>query len=151
LVLRPELPAALTIATYGYNFELARAAAVRLLMDYEVFSELVVFSQLSPFDGSATITTSGSAGLNTGLSAVLESLQTTRRLLTVEEAALSLGWGAEIAVRVAERSNDQNHYYIRRAAALDLPIANSKPLEDAILPSVDAIVKTALELCRSGR
>jgi hypothetical protein len=32
---------------------------------------------------------------------------------------------------------------------LDLPIANSKPLEDSILPSVDDIVKAALDLCRA--
>jgi pyruvate dehydrogenase E1 component beta subunit len=83
---------------------------------------------------------------------VLTSLETTRRLLTVEESTLSLGWGAEIAARAAEAAvRSPGGYAIRRSAALDLPIANSKPLEDAILPSVEGIVNTALELCRSGR
>jgi pyruvate/2-oxoglutarate/acetoin dehydrogenase E1 component len=131
LTLRPEYPPSLTIATYGYNFELARAAAVHLMMDHEVFAELVVFSQLSPFE----VTT------------LLTSLQSTRRLLTAEEGSLSLGWGAEIAARAAEANIPELR--IRRAAALDLPIANSKPLEDASLPSVDGIVHAALELCRS--
>jgi 2-oxoisovalerate dehydrogenase E1 component len=130
LILRPESPAALTIATYGYNFELARAAALQLLMDHEIFSELVVFSQLSPFD----------------ISPLHSSLHSTRRLLTVEEASLSLGWGAEIAARAAENIPGLG---IRRSAALDVPIANSKPLEDATLPSVEDIVNTALEVSRA--
>ncbi|MDO9129072.1 MAG: transketolase C-terminal domain-containing protein, partial [Anaerolineales bacterium] len=67
----------------------------------------------------------------------------TRRLLTVEEGGLTLGWGAEILARLAESGVQAN---MRRVAALDLPIANSKPLEDAILPSVETITKAALEL-----
>jgi pyruvate dehydrogenase E1 component beta subunit len=109
-------------------------------MEHEIFSELVLFSQLSPFDASTA--------LSTGVSPLLTSLESTHRLLTVEESALSLGWGAEIAARAAERSNDSSRYTIRRAAAMDLPIANSKALEDAILPSVDDIVSAALDLCR---
>jgi pyruvate/2-oxoglutarate/acetoin dehydrogenase E1 component len=130
LKLQPEYPPALTIATYGYNFELARAAANHLLMEYEIFSEIVVFSQLSPFE----------------VDALLESLRSTRRLLTVEEGSLSLGWGAEVIARAAEA--DIPHLRVGRAAALDLPIANSKPLEEAILPSAETIIRTALDLCR---
>ena len=36
-----------TIATYGYNFELARKAALELAYEQEVFCEIVVFSKLS--------------------------------------------------------------------------------------------------------
>jgi pyruvate/2-oxoglutarate/acetoin dehydrogenase E1 component len=129
-VLRPAYPAHVTIATYGYNFELARAAALELIMELEIFAELVVFSQLSPFD----------------LSPLFACLSQTRRLLTVEEGGLTLGWGAEVAARVAESSNDSGRYYIRRVAAFDLPIATSRPLEDAILPSVQDIVRAALSL-----
>ena len=118
----------LTIATYGYNFELARAAALELMMEHEVFAELVVFSQLSPFE----------------LDPLFDSLTRTHRLLTIEEGGMTLGWGAEIAARAVETGVDGLR--IRRVAALDLPIANSKPLEDAILPSVQNIVQFALEL-----
>jgi pyruvate/2-oxoglutarate/acetoin dehydrogenase E1 component len=131
-VLHPAYPASLTIATYGYNFELARAAALELIMEHEIFVELVVFSQLSPFD----------------LSPLFASLSQTCRLLTVEEGGLTLGWGAEVAARVAESSNDISRYHIRRVAAFDLPIATSRPLEDAILPSVEDIVGAALSLIK---
>ena len=126
-MLRPADSARLTIACYGYNFEYARAAALDLLMEHEIFVEIVLFSQLSPFD----------------LEPVFSSLARTRKLLTVEEGTLSLGWGAEVAARAVERMDGLR---IRRVAALDLPVANAKSLEDAILPSVQDIVNAALSL-----
>ncbi len=123
----PSGTSQLTIATYGYNFELVRQAALELLMEREIFCEIVLFSQLSPFD----------------IAPLLDSLRRTRRLLTVEEGGLTLGWGAEILARVAESGVQAN---MRRVAALDLPVANSKPLEDAILPSVEMIVNAAIAL-----
>lgn len=128
--LQTEGRARLTIACYGYNFELVRAAALDLIMEHEVFVEIVLFSQLSPFN----------------LEPLFSSLARTRNLLTVEEGTLSLGWGAEVAARVIEHSDDLSRYHIRRVAARDLPIANAKSLEDAILPSVQDIVTSALSL-----
>jgi 2-oxoisovalerate dehydrogenase E1 component len=117
----------LTVATYGYNFELARQAALVLMMEREIFCDLVLFSQLSPFD----------------LDPLFASLARTRKLLTVEEGGLTLGWGAEVAARSGETVD---RLQVRRVAARDLPIANSRPLEDAILPSVQDIVDAALTL-----
>lgn len=128
-VLRSEAPAQLTIATYGYNFELARAAAHELMYEHEIFAEIVLFSQLSPFE----------------LSPLFDSLRRTKHLLTVEEGTLTLGWGAEIVTRSAETIPGVR---ARRVAALDLPIANSKTLEDEILPSPEKIIQMALELVK---
>jgi acetoin:2,6-dichlorophenolindophenol oxidoreductase subunit beta len=126
----PGHAAQLTIATYGYNFELARAAALDLLMEQEIFAEIVLFSQLSPFD----------------LEMLFGSLQNTRKLLTIEEGTQSLGWGAEVIARVVERDNGLEGYKFHRVAARNLPIANSRQLEEAILPSVHDIVQAALSL-----
>ncbi len=128
--MQTEGRARLTIACYGYNFELARAAALDLLMEHEVFVEVVLFSQLSPFS----------------LEPLFSSLARTRKLLTVEEGTLTLGWGAELAARAVEHIDDFGRHHIRRVAARDLPIANAKSLEDAILPSVQDIVNSALSL-----
>jgi pyruvate/2-oxoglutarate/acetoin dehydrogenase E1 component len=119
----------LTIATYGYNFELARAAVIDLLMEHEIFSEIVLFSQLSPFD----------------MEPLFDSLTRTRKLLTVEEGTLTLGWGAEVVARAVETISGLQ---IKRAAALDFPIANARTLEDAILPSRESITQTALSLVK---
>lgn len=116
-----------TIATYGYNFEIARSAVLNLLMEHEIFAEIVLFSQLSTLP----------------MDMLFESLNRTHRLITVEEGTQSLGWGAEVASRAAEALSGLQ---VRRVAALDLPIANSKSLEDAILPSTQDIVQSALSL-----
>ncbi len=117
----------LTFATYGYNFGLVRAAALELLYEREIFSEIVLFSQLSPFE----------------LNPLFDSLRCSRRLLTVEEGTLTLGWGAEVAARTAEKLPGCQ---VRRVAGLDLPIGNAKSLEDVILPSQAQIVQSALAL-----
>lgn len=121
----------ITIATYGYNFELVRAAAHELMYEHEIFAEIVLFSQLSPFE----------------LNPLFDSLRRTRRLLTVEEGTLTLGWGAEIAARSSEQVRDAK---IQRVATMNLPIANSKALEDVILPSQETILKAALELVKKS-
>lgn len=120
--------AALTLACYGYNFELARKAVLDLMYEKEIFSEIVLFSQLSPFE----------------MKPLLDSVARTRRLLTVEEGSLTLGWGAELAARTAEAGIPELR--VRRVAALDLPIANAKSLEDAILPSPQVITDAAVSL-----
>lgn len=120
----------LTIATYGYNFEIVRAAIQILLMEREIFADVVVFSQLAPF----------------ALDPLLDSLRRTRRLLTVEEGTLTSGWGAEVAARAAQAVDGIR---VRRVAALDLPIANARTLEERILPSEQTIVQSTLSLMES--
>lgn len=125
--LRPTKPALLTLACYGYNFELARLAALDLIMEHEIFSEIILFSQLSPFN----------------LDPLFQSLERTGKLVTVEEGTISLGWGAELAARSVEKMRGLR---VRRVAAMDLPVANAKSLEDKILPSVQDIVNAGLSI-----
>ena len=119
-----------SIATYGYNLEIAQKAAIQLAYAYEIFCEIVVVSQLSPF-------------INTAIDA---SVQKTKKMVTIEEAGLTLGWGSEVIALACERHHD---LLVRRIAALDLPIGNSKALEDAILPSVEKVVHTIREMVQS--
>ena len=131
--LRSPGRATLTISCYGYSFELVRKAALDLLYDHEIFVDIIVFSRLSPFE----------------ITPLLDSITHTHTLLTVEEGGMTLGWGAEIVARVAECGIPA--LTIKRVAAMDLPIATSKPLEDEVLPSVQGIVKAALELSERKR
>ncbi|OGN73014.1 MAG: hypothetical protein A2X25_10710 [Chloroflexi bacterium GWB2_49_20] len=118
----------ISIATYGYNFEIVRKVALEVLYEREIFTEIIVFSQLSPFN----------------LMPLAESLSKSHHLLTVEEGSSNLGWGSEIAARIAE--SDLNNVKIRRVGALDFPIANTKTLEDLILPSQSVIKKAIYDL-----
>ena len=123
--LKTNYQSPITICTYGYNFELAREAARELMYEYEIFCEIVLFSQLSPFE----------------LDPLFDSLRRTGHLLTLEEGGQTLGWGAEVAARTAEHG--PGGVRIRRLGARDLPIANAKSLEDDILPSAQDIVQAA--------
>jgi len=118
----------ITIATYGYNFEIVRKVVLEILYEREIFSEIILFSQLSPFN----------------LTPLLDSIAKTKRLLTVEEGTLSLGWGSEVVSRVSE--NGLINARIKRVGALDYPIANSKTLEDKILPSHQVIKQAIYDL-----
>jgi pyruvate/2-oxoglutarate/acetoin dehydrogenase E1 component len=121
--------ATMTIAAYGYMAELARQAALRLAFEHEIFAELVIPTQLAPFD----------------VRAIQDSASHTGALLVAEEGNLSLGWGAEIVARVAEALGAQPARY-RRIAAMDVPVPASGPLESQVLPGVDQIVQSALRL-----
>lgn len=118
----------LTLAAYGYMAELARKAVQRLVYEHEVFAEMIVFTQLSPFN----------------LAPLIDSVIRTKRLLTVEEGTLTHGWGAEILAKTLETIGPS--LQARRLAALDMPIAASGPLEDTILPNIDAIIRSCLQL-----
>lgn len=119
----------LTLAAYGYMAELAMQAVSKLAYEYEIFTELVVPTQLSPFN----------------LEPVLTSARKTGRLLTVEEGSLSLGWGAEVITQTTQALG-QYLQAARRTAALDLPIPASKALEEAALPGVEKIFQAALDM-----
>jgi pyruvate/2-oxoglutarate/acetoin dehydrogenase E1 component len=132
LALREAPSPNLTISAYGYMAELARQAIAKLAYEHEVFAELVAPSRLSPFE----------------ISPLLDSLRSTRRLLTIEEGALSLGWGAEILARCLETPGLKLEA-ARRLAAKDIPIPASSALEADVLPQVEQIVAICLEIAQN--
>jgi pyruvate/2-oxoglutarate/acetoin dehydrogenase E1 component len=119
-----------TIATYGYMAELVLEAIWRLATEQEVFAEVIVPTCLSPLD----------------ITPILNSIRRTGRLLTVEEGAVSLGWGSEVLSLVAEGIPQASRFAGRRLGARDLPIPTSRPLENAVLPSVQDIFDAAMRL-----
>lgn len=123
----------LTICSYGYMSELARQAVLRLAYEHEIFAELHIFTRLAPFD----------------ITPILESLQRTRRLLTVEEGTYTLGWGAEIVSRCVETSG-LGLQFAARVAADDEPIPASPVLEAKVLPDIADIVQKSLKLAHKG-
>ena len=112
--------------------ELARHACLKLAYEKEIFCELIVPTQLAPFQ----------------VETILDSAWRTGNLLIVEEGSLTSGWGAEILARAIEKPGISLRG-ARRLAAQDLPIPASAPLENTILPGVDAIVQVAWNLAKS--
>jgi len=70
---------------------------------------------------------------------IAESVSRTGRLVTVEEAALTHGFGAEVLARITEIDPGLLTAPARRVAAEDIPIAFARGLERATVPDVEAI------------
>ena len=77
---------------------------------------------------------------------ILESVHKTGRLLIVDEAFGPCGIGAEIAAQVADRGFDDLDAPIRRLNGLHTPVPYSPPLEKAVVPDVDAVVRAVRDL-----
>jgi pyruvate/2-oxoglutarate/acetoin dehydrogenase E1 component len=117
--------AAATIVTYGGMLPLCLEAATRLILEQEVFAEVVALSRLLPLE----------------LEPVLESVARTGALITAEEGTLTAGIGAELAARVQEQAWEHLRQPVRRIAARDEIIPAARPLEDDMLPGVDELIE----------
>ena len=120
----------ITLTCYGYMAELARQAVRQLAYEYEVFTELLVYTRLSPLR----------------IEPLLESVRGTRRLVVAEEGTRTLGWGAEVLARVVEAM--AGPVAVRRVAAQDCPVPAAGTLEAAVLPQAEDLVRAALDLVR---
>lgn len=79
--------------------------------------------------------------------AVLKSVRKTGRLLVADEDYLSFGLSGEIAALVAENLDSVRlKAPVRRLAVPDVPIPYSRPLEQFVIPQVDAIAAAARQL-----
>jgi pyruvate/2-oxoglutarate/acetoin dehydrogenase E1 component len=122
-----------TLVAYGYMATLARDAMLRLAYEEEIFSKLIIPTQLSPFD----------------LDQIVGSTRKTGRLVTIEEGALSLGWGAEVLSRVSE-AKGSTLVSTTRVAALDTPVPASYSLEEIVLPDLEKIMFAVKDLLVSS-
>lgn len=116
--------ASASIVTYGGMLPTAIEAAVRLILEEELFVEIVALGQLLPLE----------------LTPVLESVARSGCLITLEEGTLTGGIGAEIAARVQAEAWHQLRAPIRRIAAADSVIPAAAALEASVLPTVSSVV-----------
>jgi pyruvate/2-oxoglutarate/acetoin dehydrogenase E1 component len=122
--------ASATIVAYGGMVPIVLEAATELILEHEIFCEVVALSQLLPME----------------LDVVLESVARTGALVTAEEGTLTGGFGAEIAARVQQEAWSDLRAPVQRVAARDGIIPSARPLEDAMLPSVDDVVQAIAAL-----
>ncbi|WP_031404326.1 alpha-ketoacid dehydrogenase subunit beta [Thiomonas sp. FB-Cd] len=84
--------------------------------------------------------------------AVLQSVRKTGRLLVADEDYLSFGMSAEISALVAENLDSVRlKAPVKRLAVPDVPIPYSRPLEQFVIPQVDAIVRACSDLIKAGK
>jgi 2-oxoisovalerate dehydrogenase E1 component len=93
-------------------------------------ADLLDLRTLSPWDREST----------------LASVRKTRRCLIVHEDTMTAGFGAEIAAVLAKEAFFDLDAPVERLAMPDVPSPHSPVLLDAVLPSVETIRRTLIDL-----
>jgi len=131
----PFQKADVTLVAYGYMAELAEQAAQQVLMEEEIFCEVVIPSRIAPLD----------------LAPITDSLQRSGALVVCEEGTATAGWAAEVIARVSTEAFHLLRSAPQRVAARDLPIGGSRRLETATLPQVEDIIAGARAVLSQSR
>jgi 2-oxoisovalerate dehydrogenase E1 component len=111
----------LTIVTYGNLVHRAAKAAEAVSERDDIEVEVLDLRCLSPFDWGA----------------IASSVRKTNKVIVVHEDAISWGYGAEIASRIADELFEHLDGPVRRVGGMDTFVAYSPGLENAILPQTE--------------
>jgi 2-oxoisovalerate dehydrogenase E1 component len=118
----------LTLVGYGVSTWTCLAVAETLAAE-GVEAEVVDLRTLVPYDEET----------------VLASVTRTGRVLIVHEAPYTLGFGAEVAARLAERAFAWLDAPVGRVTFPDRPVPYSRVLEKALLPDEAKVLRSARE------
>ncbi|MFF2554037.1 alpha-ketoacid dehydrogenase subunit beta [Nocardia sp. NPDC058058] len=116
----------ITLLSYGRQVHDAMAAAQRLAEE-GVQAEVIDLRSLVPLDEET----------------ILESVGRTRHAVVIHEAVRRSGFGAELAAFIGERLFDELAAPVARVTGANTPIPYAKALEDAFVPTADAILVAA--------
>lgn len=116
----------LTIATYGASLYKTMEAAEQLAGE-GIAVEVIDLRVLRPLDDAT----------------LRSSLQKTHRLMVVDEGWRSGSISAEISARMSEQAFYELDAPVARLCSAEVPMPYARHLEDAALPQVASIVKTA--------
>ncbi len=121
-----------TVLAYGYTALLAMRALEELAIEEEVFAELVVPAQLSPMDWAP----------------ILESVDRTGSLATVEEGMAGWSWGTQASANVGALRFGRLRRPISVTASGPSVIPSSRDLERQVLVGTSQIKDAVREACR---
>lgn len=117
----------LTIVTWGSTVYMALELA-RQMEQQGRSLEVIDLRSIAPFDEEI----------------IYRSIRKTSRVVIAHEDSLTMGFGAEIAARIAGNSIESLDAPVRRVAARDTFVPSAPNLELAVLPSVESL-RTAVE------
>jgi len=119
----------LTIVTYGATVQRAFTAANQMAEE-GISAEVIDLRSLSPWDQER----------------VYQSVKKTNRVIVAYEDAISWGYGAEIASRIADDCFAWLDAPVKRIGSTDTFVGYAPRLEDAILPQVDDFKQAIAEI-----
>lgn len=83
--------------------------------------------------------------------AIAESVKKTGRVIITHEAIERTGFGAEIAAEIADKLFDELDAPILRVCGTNIPVPNATLPEIESAPTVEKIVKAAVQVCQGGK
>ncbi len=120
------------VTIVAYSIMVGKALqATQQLAEQGISAEVIDLRTIRPMD-TATI---------------VESVQKTNRLVTVEEAWPQSGIGAELAAKMMEYAFDYLDAPVTRVTAKDVPLPYAENLEKLALPQVQDIIDAATAVC----
>jgi 2-oxoisovalerate dehydrogenase E1 component len=119
-----------TLVRYGATVQRALVAANQIAEEGGPSVEVIDLRTLSPWDEET----------------VFNSVRKTSRVIVATEDALSWGYGAEIAARIADECFAWLDAPVKRIASADAFVGYAPSLEDATLPQVETFRKAYLDL-----
>jgi pyruvate/2-oxoglutarate/acetoin dehydrogenase E1 component len=121
-----------SVLAYGYTALLAMRAIEELAIEEEAFAELVVPAQLAPMDWGP----------------VLESVDRTGSLVTVEEGMAGWSWGTQVAAEVGSARFGRLRRPVNVVASGPGVIPSSRERERQVLVGLEQIKRAVREACR---
>ncbi len=122
----------ITLVTYGATVQRALVAANQIADEGGPSVEVIDLRSLSPWDSES----------------VYESVKRTGRVIVAYEDAMSWGYGAEIAARIADDCFAWLDAPVKRVASTDTFVGYAPTLEDATLPQVESFRAAYTDLMR---
>ena len=122
----------ITLVTYGATVQRALVAANQIADEGGPSVEVIDLRTLSPWDQET----------------VYNSVKRTGRVIVAYEDAMSWGYGAEIAARIADDCFAWLDAPVKRVASTDTFVGYAPTLEDAILPQVESFRTAYADLMR---
>jgi pyruvate/2-oxoglutarate/acetoin dehydrogenase E1 component len=121
-----------TLITYGYGTVLAEKAA-QALVEQDIDVEIIDLRSLAPLD----------------VGTIVGSVRRTGRALVLDEAPPLAGPAAEIATSISDHAFWYLDQPVMRVTGRHSPIPHSPILVDALLPSVERVVRALTSLARA--
>jgi len=122
----------LTVVTYGALVQRTLVAAKELEDETGLKVEVIDLRSLSPVDWETIYT----------------SVRKTSRVIVAYEDAMSWGYGAELAARIADTTFAWLDAPVKRVASTDTFVAYAPELEDVILPQVGTLKAAMQDIVR---
>jgi 2-oxoisovalerate dehydrogenase E1 component len=129
-IVMPDEDPDITICAFGRMALIAEEAAAELYEDEEIFVELFFPLSVAPLN----------------ISAILDSVKKTKKLVIIEEGSPFYNLGSEILARTSENWDDVQPFRSRRISSKETTVPASGPMEKEYLPSKEKIHRCCKEI-----